>query len=168
MPKIKYSEDAEININVAFKEALRQFNVQDYIYNRHSRTLEFILGFIALFMSLIVTQKEFLITNLTIYPFYIFWVGMIAIVISAIFSFYAYAQRKFEVGPNIKDFLNECLSETRYNFKLKLFSLINKVNKDNHKTISNRSSHMKISYISLCIGIILIAIAKTCMLFIGA
>ena len=151
------------NINTIYEELKRQFNVQEGVFNKYNRTLEVMMGFIGIIITYMVTQKDFfqIVTfkNTVVVGF--FCVGLLLVVLSAFFSFLAYRQRDFHVGPEVKEFLKKYAEKASYNFKLALFHEIYDSNLKNQEMLELKGKLMKKSYIILGIGFLLILITKT-------
>ncbi len=168
----KELDDIENNIDTIYEELIRQLNSQDRSTDRINRILEFIMGFVGIIVTYLITQKDFFVFDFentilinnhyyaTIMPIS-FYFGLLLIVISGIIAFLAYGTKKFDVGPEVKDFLKENVGKATYNFKLELISHLCFSRDNNENIVESKVKLTKRSYLALGLGVFLILITKS-------
>lgn len=151
------------NINTIYEELIRQFNIYTDIFNRYNRTLEVMMGFIAIILTYMVAQKDFfqIITFENEAVVFLFSVGLIFLILSGIFCFIAYGLRDYHVGPETKDLLKKFGEKANYNLKLKLFNEVYDCSNQNQRMLESKRMWINGSYLLLGCGFLLILITKS-------
>jgi len=154
--------DVNQNLKESLDELLRNFKFQDDVFNRQTRTLEFMMGLIIAVLAYMINQPDFfsIISHKNMLLVYSFWSGIILFSISGVLAFFVYKPLKIDAGPEPKEFTKKYVNESNENFKLNLFREINESNEKNRKKIWNRAKRIRLSYILLGFGFSLILITK--------
>ena len=99
-------EDKENNIDTIINELKRQFGVYERSVKKHNTTSGIIIGSSGAILSYIILQSNFLeITNCeNMLSGCIFWNGLFFIGLSALLSLYTIMGKRYDVGPDTKEF----------------------------------------------------------------
>jgi len=152
------TKDIEKNVDAALSEELRRYEVQNQIFNRHSRTIELLFGFMGAILTYLFTQESFIVTSYPQNCF--FWGGIFIIFIGAVISFWAYRQRTWYVSSDMSNLLKNKYELESYNFKLEIFKDIYEGNKMNYDLIKYRGMLSNISYFLIFVGFVAVVLSK--------
>jgi len=157
------TKDLKQNVDTAYNELLRQFEVQEGVLNRYNRTLEVMMGFTVAIVIYMITQQNFFeIAKFdNVFVVSLFFIGLSSIVISGCLSFSAYYLREYDIGPNVDEFLEKFSGFSSYNFKTSLLREIHISNERNKNMISRKGSIIRVSYALFGAGFLLILITIT-------
>ncbi|MCD6476971.1 MAG: hypothetical protein J7K26_02270 [Candidatus Aenigmarchaeota archaeon] len=156
---------AKENFDIIFDEIIRQFSICQYVEDSHNRKLTFIMGFVAIVISIIFTQQTFFNQTYTIITKIIFIIGLLFILSSGIIAFLGYKGRKWYAGIDIKHAMNLYKKNPSRNFKMIIAKFIANANYVNRRSIDTKGKLLNWSYVFMGIGLIIFIFLTLQMLF---
>lgn len=138
------------------KEAIRQFEQQDKILERHTNMAQVIIGFVTAFILYVLLNREnYELFSKSFWGVAFFSSSILFIVSSGVFGFLSYQLKKFTLGSSVLHLISLLRGGVIKDVRPEILNRINLANSRNRLVILEKSFLIKLSYVLYAIGFFL-------------